>query len=30
MVKDESSSGRLNVVLNWFEELNRLAPHAKK
>lgn len=27
MVKDDSSSGRLNVVLNWFEELNRLAPH---
>ena len=26
MVKDESASGRLNVVLNWFEELKRLAP----
>jgi hypothetical protein len=26
MVKDESSSGRLNVVLNWFDALNRLAP----
>jgi len=26
MVKDESSSGRLNIVLNWFEELKRLAP----
>jgi len=26
MVKDESSSGRLNVVLNWFEELKRLVP----
>jgi hypothetical protein len=27
MVKDESSSGRLNLVINWFTELNRLAPH---
>jgi serine/threonine-protein kinase len=26
MVKDESGSGRLNVVLNWFAELRRLAP----
>jgi serine/threonine-protein kinase len=26
MVKDDSSSGRLNVVLNWFEELKRLVP----
>ena len=26
MVKDESSSGRLNIVLNWFDELNRLVP----
>ncbi len=26
MVKDESSAGRLNVVLNWFTDLNRLAP----
>ncbi|MBM3820505.1 MAG: hypothetical protein FJW14_16010, partial [Acidimicrobiia bacterium] len=26
MVKDESDSGRLNLVLNWFEELRRLAP----
>jgi len=26
MVKDESGSGRLNIVLNWFEELKRLAP----
>jgi len=25
MVKDDSSSGSLNVVLNWFEELKRLA-----
>jgi hypothetical protein len=25
MVKDESSAGRLNVVLNWFSELERLA-----
>lgn len=28
MIKDESSSGRLNIVLNWFNELNRLAPPA--
>ena len=26
MVKDESTAGRVNVVLNWFEELKRLAP----
>lgn len=26
MVKNESSSDRLNVVLNWTEELTRLAP----
>jgi hypothetical protein len=26
MVKDESGSGRLNVVLNWFDELARLVP----
>jgi eukaryotic-like serine/threonine-protein kinase len=26
MVKDDSASGRLNLVLNWFEELKRLAP----
>jgi Tol biopolymer transport system component len=26
MVKDESASGRLNVVLNWVEELKRLWP----
>jgi Tol biopolymer transport system component len=26
MVKDDSSSGRLNIVLNWFEELRRLVP----
>jgi hypothetical protein len=26
MVKDESSAGRLNVVLNWFDELRRLVP----
>ena len=25
MVKDESGSGRLNIVLNLFEELKRLA-----
>jgi hypothetical protein len=26
MVKDESGAGRLNVVLNWTEELKRLVP----
>ena len=26
MVKDDSSSDRLNIVLNWTEELKRLAP----
>ena len=26
MVKDEFGAGRLNVILNWFEELRRLAP----
>ena len=26
MVKDASDSGRLNVVLNWFDELTRLVP----
>ena len=26
MVKDESGSGRLNVVLNWTEELKRRVP----
>ena len=30
MVKDESSSGRLNVVLNWFEELKARVPTASK
>jgi hypothetical protein len=25
MVKEESGAGRLNVVLNWTEELKRLA-----
>jgi Tol biopolymer transport system component len=30
MVKDDSASGRLNIVLNWFEELRRLAPVAGK
>ena len=29
MVKDESSAGRLNVVLNWQSELNRLVPAGK-
>jgi serine/threonine protein kinase/Tol biopolymer transport system component len=26
MVKDEVTGGRLNVIFNWFTELNRLAP----
>jgi eukaryotic-like serine/threonine-protein kinase len=26
MIKDEAGSGRLNMVLNWIEELKRLAP----
>ena len=26
MIKDDSASGRLNIVLNWFEELKRLVP----
>jgi hypothetical protein len=26
MVKDESSAGRLNVILNWPSEIARLAP----
>jgi hypothetical protein len=26
MVKDEVGAGRVNIVLNWFEELKRLAP----
>jgi hypothetical protein len=26
MIKDEASSARLNVVLNWTEELQRLIP----
>jgi serine/threonine-protein kinase len=26
MVKDDSASGRINLVLNWFEELKRLVP----
>jgi Tol biopolymer transport system component len=26
MVKDESGSGRLNIVLNWFEELKQRVP----
>ena len=30
MVKDESSSGRLNIVLNWFDELNRIVPAARR
>jgi len=30
MVKDEVGAGRINVVLNWFEELKRLAPVASR
>jgi hypothetical protein len=26
MIKDDSASGRINVVLNWTEELKRLVP----
>src|SRR4029078_1947166 len=26
MIKDEAGSGRLNVVLNWTQELKRLVP----
>ena len=26
MVKDDSASGRLNIVLNWLEELKARAP----
>jgi len=26
MVKDDSSSGRINIVLNWFDELKHLVP----
>jgi Tol biopolymer transport system component len=26
MIKDDSSSGRVTIVLNWQEELNRLVP----
>ena len=26
MVKDDSASGRINLMLNWFEELKRLVP----
>jgi serine/threonine-protein kinase len=26
MVKDDAEAGRLNVMLNWFEELKRLVP----
>jgi len=26
MVKNDSASGRLNVVLNWFEELKQRVP----
>jgi hypothetical protein len=26
MVKDDSASGRFNLVLNWHEELKRLVP----
>ena len=30
MVKGESTAGRLNVVLNWFSDLTRLAPVAAR
>ena len=30
MVKDELGSGRLNLVLNWFDELTRLAPPPRR
>jgi len=30
MVKEESTARRLNVVLNWFEELKRLVPAGKQ
>ena len=26
MVKDDSASGKINIVVDWFEELGRLAP----
>jgi hypothetical protein len=26
MVKDEAGAARLNIVLNWFEDLARVAP----
>jgi len=26
MIKEDQSSGQINVVLNWFEELKRLVP----
>jgi hypothetical protein len=26
MVKDDAAAGRVNVVLNWLEELKRLVP----
>jgi hypothetical protein len=26
MVKDDSASGRLNIILNWFEELKARVP----
>jgi hypothetical protein len=29
MVKGEPGSSRLNIVLNWFEELKRLVPVTK-
>jgi hypothetical protein len=28
MVKDDAASSRLNVLVNWLEELKRLAPIA--
>jgi hypothetical protein len=30
MVKDQPGAARLNVILNWFSELSRLAPSAAR
>ena len=29
MVKDEAGTARLNVILNWFDDLTRVAPAAR-
>jgi hypothetical protein len=29
MVKEQSGQARVNIVLNWFDELKRLAPVAR-